>query len=349
MSSRLNQPSAIKTDLFAAATRTQKINRLGDPLLAFEKYIDFAALAARVDAVAPRKESTRGGRPPYPTETMVRILFIKRLNNLSDEQIEYQLLDRMSYQRFCGLSDSANIPDRTTVWTFENRIGAVGAKALFEEIDQQLFNHGFLARGGQIIDATLVPAPKQHFTREEKEQLVRGEIPGEWNEAKRRQKDLDTTWTKKHGKSYHGYKLSISIDKRHKVIRRIVTDTASTHDSQHFDAVLDPCNSNSDVYADKGYASGEREAQLESACYRNRIQRKGARNHPLSKRQEGRNQRIVKTRARVEHIFATMTQMGGKLIRTIGQARANFAMILMATGYNLKRLVYLREVQVATS
>jgi len=71
--------------------------------------------------------------------------------------MEYQLLDRMSYKRSCGLSLATNIPDRTTVWTFENRIGEAGAKALFEGVSAQLLKRGFIARGGQIIDATLVP------------------------------------------------------------------------------------------------------------------------------------------------------------------------------------------------
>ena len=161
--------SAIKTDLFADEQHRKKIDTLGDPLTEIESHIDFAALAAKIDRVAPRPVSPQGGRPPYPTETMVRILVLKRLYNLSDEQMEYQLLDRMSYKRFCGLANAANIPDRTTVWTFENRIGEAGAKALFDGVTAQLLQKGFIARGGQIIDATLVPAPKQHNSRGEKE------------------------------------------------------------------------------------------------------------------------------------------------------------------------------------
>jgi len=293
--------------------------------------------------VAPRPASLQGGRPPFPTETMVRILFLKRVNNLSDEQMEYQLLDRMSYQRFCGLTDSASIPDRTTVWTFENRIGEAGATALFEGIERQLLKHGYIARGGHLIDATLVPAPKQQFTKDDKAQLEQDAMPADWSPAKRRQKDLDATWTKKHGKSHHGYKLSINVDKRYKVIRKIETGTASTHDSQHFETVLNVANTSRDVYADKGYPSAEREAKLKAAGYRNHIQRKGQRNQPLSERQKQRNRRIAKVRARVEHPFAAIAQMGGKFIRTIGQARANFAMTMMAASYNLKRLVYLKQ------
>ena len=340
--------SAIKTDLFAGDKRREKLDSLGDPLVFLERHVDFAALAAEVDRVAPRPTSDNGGgRPPYPTEAMVRILILKRLNNLSDEQIEYQLLDRMSYQRFCGLTHSASIPDSNTVWVFENRIGLEGATALFEQVQQQIARHGYIARCGQIIDATLIPAPKQHFTKEEKTILEQDAMPSDWSGPKRRQKDLDASWTKKHGKSHHGYKLSINADKRHKVIRKIEMSDAAPHDSQHFEAVLDAANTSREVYADKGYASGERERALRAAGYRDRIQRKGARNHPLPKRQEQRNHTLAKTRSRVEHIFAAIEQMGGKLIRAIGMGRAKFAMTMMAATYNLKRLVYLKEARIA--
>jgi IS5 family transposase len=168
-------------------------------------------------------------------------------------------------------------------------------------------------------------------------------MPADWRPAKCRQKDIDATWTKKHGKSHFGYQLSINVDKQHKVIRRIETDTASTHDSQHFDLVFDASNTSRDVYADRGYSSEEREAWLKENGFRNQIQRKGARNKPLSDCQQRRNRRIARTRARVEHPFAAIAQMGGKLIRTIGRARANFAMTMMAACYNLKRLVYFQE------
>ncbi len=162
----MKKRGAIKTDLFAAHEHRAKIDRLGDPLAQIASRIDFAALAAEVDRVAPRPVSLQGGRPPFPTETMVRILVLKRLYNLSDEQIEFQLLDRMSYQRFAGLADALNIPDRTTIWTFENRIGEAGARALFDGVTARLLRFGFIARGGQIIDATLVPAPRQKIGRE---------------------------------------------------------------------------------------------------------------------------------------------------------------------------------------
>ena len=328
--------SAIKPDLFADQEHKNKIDTLGDPLVGIEKYIDFEALAARLDQVSPK-----GGRPAYPTETMVRILVLK--HNLSDEAMEYQLLDRMSFKRFCGLADSRAIPDRTTIWNFENRIGADGAKALFDGVDSQLLKKGFIARAGQIIDATIVPAPKQHNRRAEKALIKEGAMPADWKPAKRRQKDVDATWTAKHGKHFFGYKLSINVDNKYKIIRNFETDTASVGDGDHFNAVIDPMNTSADVYADRGYPSKAREAWLKENGYRNQIQRKGQANKPLSEAQQRRNHRIAKTRARVEHVFAAIEQMGGKMIRTIGQARADFAMTMMATCYNLKRFVYFQK------
>ena len=200
-----------------------------------------------------------------------------------------------------------------------------------------------LGKTTKDIDATLVPAPKQHNSRGEKELIEQGAMPADWKPAKRREKDLYATWTKKHGKRHFGYKLSINVDKKYKLIRKIETDTARTHDSQHFDNVFDTANTSRDVYADRGYPSAEREAWLKENGFRSPIQRKGHRNKPLSDCQQRRNTRIAKTRARVEHVFGAIEQMGGKLLRTIGQARANFAMTLMAACYNLKRLVYLQK------
>ena len=93
----MSKRSALRPDLFAGQRRESKLDRLGDPLVALDQHIDFAALAAEVDRVAPRPDSAQGGRPPYPTETMVRILVVKRLHNLSDEQVEFQLNDRLSF------------------------------------------------------------------------------------------------------------------------------------------------------------------------------------------------------------------------------------------------------------
>jgi IS5 family transposase len=333
--------TAVTNDLLADDGYVHKVDAIGDPLQKIEAVVDFSALAQAVERIAPRPEQPKGGRPPYPTDVMVRVLVVKRLHGLSDEQTEFQLLDRRSFRRFCGLEYSRNIPDRTTIWNFENRIGVDGVTALFTELDRQIRSKGLEARAGQIVDATLVPAPKQHFTREEKEILDQDAMPADWKPAKRRQKDLDASWTKKHGKSYHGYKFTVSVDRKHKFIRTWVPDTACVHDSQHLEAALDEWNTSAEIYADKGYVGAEREERLREQGYRPQIQRKAKKGKMLSACQERRNRRIARVRARVEHVFAAITQWGGKRIRTIGQARANFAMGMMVVVYNMRRLAFL--------
>ena len=180
----------IKNSLFADQEREAKLNKLGDALRVLEEHVDFAELAAAVEHAAPRPGRERGGRPPFPTELMVRVLLVQQMFNLSDEQMEFQLLDRLSFQRFVGLRDSSQIPDRTTIWTFKERLIQAGAsESIFVAVNRQLAKHGYIARGGQMIDASIVPAPKQSIGKEEKEIVREGAMPIEWKPAKRRQKD----------------------------------------------------------------------------------------------------------------------------------------------------------------
>jgi IS5 family transposase len=333
----------IKESLFAAEEREAKLNKLGDTLQLLEQHVDFVALAAAIDRAAPRPSLDRGGRRPFPTELMVKALIIQQLYNLSDEQMEYQLLDRLSFQRFVGLRHSSQIPDRTTFWTFRERLAAAGAsETLFDAVNRELDKHGYIARGGQMIDASIVPAPKQHTHKEEKDLIKQAATPIDWSPAKRRQKDVDATWTKKHGKSYFGYKLSACADKRYKLIRKIKISTASEHDTRHLEDVLDPTNTSRDIYADKGYVDSDRENRLKTNHWRVHIQRKAAPGKPLSDCQQRRNTRIAKTRARVEHVFAGIEQLGGKGLRCIGLERAKLQLNWKAASYNLRRLCSLK-------
>jgi IS5 family transposase len=333
----------IKTSLFAAAEREAKLDKLGDILQDISGMVDFAGLAGKIDAAAPRPGRERGGRPPFPTELMVRIVVLQKLYGLSDEQVEYQILDRKTFQRFVGLEDSSQVPDRTTVWEFRERLVVAGAETvLFDAVDRELNRHGYLARGGQMVDASLVPAPRQHFDKEEKAIVEQDAMPVEWTPAKRRQKDLEATWTKKHGKSHFGYKLTVNADKRYKLIRKLKVSTASEHDTLHLQGVLDDGNTSRDLYADKGYVDAEREKRLHEAGLRTHIQRKAAKGKPLSACQKRRNTRIARSRARVEHVFAGLKHLGGNGVRTLGLARATLELNLKAAVYNIRRLCSLK-------
>lgn len=206
---------------------------------------------------------------------MVHNLVLKRLYNLPDEQMEYRLLDCMSYKRSCGLVQATNIPDWATVWVIESWVGVAGAQAIFDGVAMHLLKKGFIAQSGQIIDVTQISASRQHLARDDKEQIKEDTMSADWALAKRRQKDLDATWAKKYDKSHHGHKFSLNVDKQHTFIRKIVTDTTSTHEDQHSEVAMDQANTSRDAYAGRGYPSAEREARLKAKGYRNWIQSKG--------------------------------------------------------------------------
>jgi IS5 family transposase len=330
----------MSSTLFAEEERLRKIDKHKDPLLQLDQHIDFRAIATEVDHLCPRPSRSKGGRAPFPTELMVRILVIKSLWNLSDEQLEYQLLDRASFQRFTSLQNSARIPDAKTIWAFSERLSQAGAAdVIFGDLNRQLYKAGYWSRGGQIVDATIVPTPIQRNTKEENTRIKQGDVPDDWQQNKRRQKDTDARWTKKHGKSYFGYKASVNVDKRCKLIRKIHVSDAGEGDQRHLAMILDPMNTNRDLYADRGYTMTE---QIAEQDVRDCIQRRGQKAHPLNARQKQRNKHLAKTRARVEHVFGAMEQMGGKWVRCIGLKRADFAIKMKASVYNMRRLVCLK-------
>ena len=165
-------------------------------------------------------------------------------------------------------------------------------EALFETFDGYLKDQGYLAMGGQIIDASIVAVPKQRNSREENARIKAGETPAGWEDkpAKRRQKDVEARWTKKHGKSHYGYKNHVNVDRRHKLVRRYHVSDAAEHDSQVLDDILDGDNTALGVWADSAYRSAEIEAALKEKGLRSRIHRKGPPQQAAERAREARQQ-----------------------------------------------------------
>ena len=159
----------------------------------------------RGKAFAPRSRrwcsprTANAGRKPFDAILMFRMLVLQALNNLSDDQVEYQVRDRLSFSRFLGLAIEDSIPDATTLWLFREKLARAGLiEQLFDRFDQHLAAKGYMARGGQIIDASIVLVPTQRNSRDENAELQAGRTPAGWKEkpAKVRQKDRDARWTK---------------------------------------------------------------------------------------------------------------------------------------------------------
>ena len=158
-------------------------------------------------------KKSSAGRRPFDAILMFRMLVLQALNNLSDEQVEYQVRDRLSFSRFLGLAIEDSIPDATTLWLFREKLAKAGLiEKLFDRFDQHLAAKGYMARGGQIIDASIVPVPTQRNSRDETAELQAGRTPAGWKQkpAKLRQKDRNARWIKKHGRSFLGYKNHVN-------------------------------------------------------------------------------------------------------------------------------------------
>jgi IS5 family transposase len=219
-------------------------------------------------------------------------------------------------------------------------------EVLFARFHEQLARQGYVARAGQMIDATFVEVPSQRNGREDNAKVKAGETPEAWQtEAKKpmlRQKDLDARWTKKNDENHYGYKNHINADQAHKLVYSYQVTDAAVHDSQVFEDLLDhSLDANGKkraVFADSAYRSQDKEDQLAADSIPSQICEKGVRNHPLTEAQKATNKEKSKVRARVEHVFGAQAQMGGHIVRTIGRLRAEVKIGLMNLVYNRVRL-----------
>jgi IS5 family transposase len=337
---------------FDIAERANKLTRMGDPLVGLNARIDWEAFRSDLNRIHDKPRKSNAGAKPIDVVLMFKVLVLQQLHNLSDDRIEYQIRDRLSFMRFLGLQLEDRVPDAKTVWLFRERIKHAGLiDALFLRFHEQLAAQGYVARKGQMIDATFVEVPRQRNSRDENEKVKAGETPAEWQtpeaKAKLRQKDVDARWTKKNNESHYGYKNHVNADQTDKLIQHFEVTDAAVHDSQAFDMVLDEAaqadGSKRAVYADSAYRSQERESQLASAGIASEICEKGVRDRPLTELQKAMNKVKSKVRSRVEHIFGAQAQMGGHIVRTIGYLRARLKIGMMNLVYNMVRLGQLHK------
>lgn len=310
---------------FDLEERLRSLSALGDPLEALNGAIPWEEFREPLAKVREKERKSHAGRPPFDVVLIFKVLILQTLYNLDAGQVEYQIRDRL------GLGIEDQVPDATTLWRFRERPRALELTAvLFDCFGDFLAQAGFQAKSGQIIDASIVPVPIQRHRREDNAQIKGEEVPEDWSAAKRKQKDVDARWTKKNDKSFFGYKNHISVDAAHNLVRTDKVTPANVHDSQVFAEVLDPDNEGAQVWADSAYRSEQAESDLAGAEYESHLYEKGQANRPLDEAAQVRNRARSKIRARVEHVFGYQeNSLGGKLVRTIGLARAEVKIGLM--------------------
>jgi IS5 family transposase len=332
--------------MFGADAQLDRLSKLGDPLEKLNAAIDWEMFREPIKKRVRKDDYSKGGRPPMDEVMMFKIALLQDWNNISDDNAEYMINDRLSFQRFLGMELGEKSPDAKTIWLFKEKLGRDGMRELFDLFNGKLSDIGVVKREGSLIDATFVEVPRQRNNREDNAKIKSGEVPEEWtspeNANKLEQKDTDARWAKKGNETFFGYKDHVKVDKESKIITDFTVTSANVHDVNEFEGLID-MNDN-EAWLDAGYASEEHIARIK-AKYPNiilHICEKGKRGVPLTDEQKASNREKSKTRCRVEHVFGYMTKfMGGIYIRTIGKERAEREICGMNLAYNMKRVAFL--------
>jgi transposase, IS5 family len=191
--------------LFGLSDQLNRLSDCGDPLETMAQVVNFEMFRPALGEALAYGDGTKGGRPPYDPVAMFKVLILAAQNTVSDARMEFLIRDRLSWLRFLSFDLGAPTPDENTIRLFREKLTRAGAiDTLFSAFDRSLRERGYLPMSGQIVDATLVAAPKQRNTVAEREAIKAGRSAVEiWPDepARAAQKDTDARWTLKFAKA----------------------------------------------------------------------------------------------------------------------------------------------------
>lgn len=304
---------------FALKKKYEKVKKLRSNLEEIKALIDWNSIAQSI----PFHENNMG-RPPYEKVLMIKILFLQSCYSISDEELEFQINDRLSFQQF--LDFPKNIPDYSTIWRFREELTELDyIDRIWENIKSQIENKGIQIKKGKIQDASFIEADPGKKN---------SGMSGRGREAKT-SRSRDGSWTKKGKKSVFGFKSHLKVDEATKLITEVGVTTAKT-----FDGHVDLADLNDIVYRDKAYTGSKTRAKGNGSMKRGN----------LTAHEHLRNKRIAKKRCRGEHPFGTMHRSfkaGRTKLTTI--ARVFVQQVFVCIAYNFHRLKFLLKRPSASS
>ena len=328
--------------LFDEQFNIDRMSLIGNPLEKISNVIDFEVFRQALESkLLNIEKKNNAGAKPYDVVMMFKIMILQRYYGLGDKQVEFQIIDRLSFKKFLGIESGDKVPDEKTVWLFrENLIKSGGVELLFSQFIQFLEDKNLIFNEGKLVDASFTVAPRQRNTREENEKIKKGEGNDLWNDQpnKKKHKDIDARWTKKNGEKYYGYKNHAKVDSKSKFIKKFAVTDASVHDSQPLDDLLDKSDKGQPLFADSAYTGEKQKKVIRKYRLKNKVHEKGYRGKPLTDKQKIKNNIKSKTRVRVEHVFGFMEQsMIGLAVKSVGIVRATGIIGLINLTYNLFR------------
>lgn len=296
---------------FALQEKYAKVKELRSRLEDMKKILDWDAFLA----LFPDKETNRG-RPPYEKILMLKVMFLQGWYGISDEEIEFQIHDRLSFQQFLDFPES--IPDYSTIWRFREELTKEDIMdKIWEELKRQIQDNNIEIKKGAIQDASFIEADPGKKN---------SGMQGRGREAKT-SRSRDGSWTKKGKKSIFGFKSHIKVDDETKIITEVGISTARTWDGH-----VDLAKPDETIYRDRCYTGAGTKAKGDGTMKRGK----------LDPHEYLRNKRITKKRCRGEHPLGIMHRSfkaGRTKLTTLGRVFVQRVFVCMA--YNVHRLRFL--------
>lgn len=311
--------------------RRRKSSQMAAKLKQIEQMVDWQPIYNKLTSI-DKTSKTKGGRPRKPVSWMVKALFLQSLFNLSNPQLEDQLIDRLSFQRFVGINLDNDIPDFTTFWRFKEALIQQGlTDVIFDQITSQIEQKGMLLKKGTVVDATIINSVNRPLKKERREELEKEPSS---------QIDTDAHSTKKGGRFYFGYKGHIGVDVGTKLIRKQRFTPANRNDLVPLAELIS--YDEMSLWGDKAYYLEEYKVAARKDGWFYGVLDKPHRGEKLSQKQKDKNKKYSSVRAQVEHPFAWMKSKAGLVaMRAKNKARNAFTFANNCACWNVTRAIWL--------
>jgi len=318
----------------------KRVSGLGDRLELMRQQIVWGPFVPLVKSVYFDNSET-GGRPHTDEILVVRCMLLQSWYGLSDQELEFQINDRLSFRNFLGFPDQ--VPDFTTIWNARERLKNAGVDVLiWGELQRQLAAKGYEIKKGVIQDASFIEADlgKKRYYKEKKAEK-KGETV-EYTEKQEQHIDRDASFSVKNQQIHYGYKNHTKIDADHRLIRSYEVTTARIHDGD-----VDLAKEG-DVaaYRDKGYFG----KQLHATGVEDKTMKRGTRAAKLNGGQQKYNKAISRIRSPGERPYSVMKRVFNgtrTLVKTL--ERVSIKEMFKCFAYNLYHLVTLERIKIATA
>src|SRR3989338_1559953 len=195
---------------FVLREQYQKVKGLGDRLELMKEQIDWKPFIPLVRQVFFDNDE-EGGRPHTDELIVVRSMLLQSWYGLSDQELEFQCHDRLSFRNFLGFPES--IPDFSTIWKIRDRLKEKGIDdEIWAELQRQIDKKGYKIQKGVIQDATFIEADLGRKRYYKEKQAKKHVEKIEYTEKQLSHIDKDGSFSIKYGQVHYGYKNHVKLD-----------------------------------------------------------------------------------------------------------------------------------------